>query len=150
MSQRNLPLCAWCREYARPGSAIEPTLQGPSGEVIALRWHLDRCAEEDPLHAILADALGAPDGPQSDADTLRAYIAIRDRAAGFGVATLRGVVDVRADFARGSRTLRGPGLAWGRITERLRGPQRPANGRTLPRVATPTPNGPQKGQETLG
>ena len=142
-------LCAWCRDPIEPRGCLIVSIEGPSGEKVRLGWHSQGrpCADEDPLHAALADALGLPDGADGDGATRLAYLAIRDRAADHGVATLRGVVDVRADFTRGTRTLRGPGLLWGRITERLRGPQRPANGRTPGGVATPTQNGPQKGQE---
>ena len=145
MSKRTTAhLCAWCRDPLAVHGCLIVCVEGPSGEKIRIGWHSEgrTCADEDPLHAALADSFRLPDGADGDAATRIAYLAIRDRASGYGVATLRGVIDVRADFARGSQTLRGPGLLWGRMAERLRGPQRPANGRTLRRVATPTQEGP--------
>jgi hypothetical protein len=96
------------------------TVDGPSGEQIRLRWHVEGtlCADEDPLHAAMADAVSLPDGPESDRACLLAYQAVRRRAAEHGVDVLRGVVDVRRDFAMGTRTLRGPGLLWGSIAPR--------------------------------
>lgn len=125
--------CAHCFKPIRQGGpdVLVVQMRGWRGETIELRWHLpdtsipglvqSACAETDDLHMALADALNQPDGHDSDRATEVAYMAIRDRAAAEGVDVLRGVVHVRTDIP-GPKTLRGPGLTWGRLAPRA--PQR--------------------------
>lgn len=127
-------ICAYCqRATARAGvEVMVVTLQGASGEKIELRWHLadtsalasrlgrpaPNCAAIDPLHQELADAIGLPDGPESDDVARAVYMKIRARAASFGQDMLRDVVMIPRDVCSTKWTLRGPGLGWGVLTKR--------------------------------
>lgn len=108
-------VCAYCGDRTGKGDALELTLRGSRGEVIALRWHLDRCADVDEHHQAIADAVALPDGVAGDRAAMDAYRAIRDRAAARG--DVRDVVDIVRDFPTGRWTLRGAG-AWGLVSER--------------------------------
>lgn len=116
MSKKHELCCAWCREPLGLRGGFILSVEGPSGEKVRMGWHVEgrTCADDDPLQAAMADAVGLPDGPDADAACRLAYLAIRDRAATYGADALRHVVDVRSDFTMGPRTLRGPGLRWGR------------------------------------
>lgn len=120
--------CAWC--YG-PLPADHPTtvhvvrLDGGVGGVVELRWHVLECMDLDPLHTgALADALSMPDGLESDDATRSAYGAIRDRAAAVDrdnprrAPVLPQVVKIRRDTQSPTETLRGRGVAWGRLSPR--------------------------------
>ena len=122
--------CAFCYGPL-PADAADTVhvvrLDGGVGGVVELRWHLAAgCADKDPLHLRMADALGQPDGADSDDAARMVYSAVRDRAMGHDAdnprrsPVLREVVKIRRDTQSMAETLRGRGAAWGRLSPRER------------------------------
>ena len=94
-------------------------LIGPSGEVIDIGWHQARCAETDPLHDALADALSLDDGPESDTACRAAYEGLLDQLGErWRDADVRRMVVIRKDIEDVRYTLRGE--RWGRTSRRRR------------------------------
>lgn len=105
--------CVLCGGSLRHDNHDQLTLRLISHANVFLRWHT-RCAEEDPLHLRLAEAVMGDD----DEVLSKAYAAIVDRC---GVETpdqLRDRIDVRKDTNINGMTMRGPGLAWGKLSRR--------------------------------
>ena len=119
MSRKVPPLCALCfARVAHDGPTVLVLHMIEPKCAVTLRWCL-ACAGADPLNAQLAEAEGQ--APTHDGDPVAdAYGAILDRAAAQGAEVLRGVADVRRDLDDPRRTMRGPGLLWGRPAARAR------------------------------
>lgn len=117
-----LTRCLHCLAPISPGAEVlTPRLTGSHGEVLDLSWHMYGCAEADPLHLELADALDSC-GPEALRRTRELYTAIRERTVErLGTRApdfLRQCIIVRRDFNDPRVTLRGRGLAWGVPTKR--------------------------------
>lgn len=82
------------------------------GSCVTMRWCLP-CAEADPLQMAMAEADNG-----TDDDFSRAYLAIVERCATETPEQLRARIDVRRDTEMPGMTLRGRGVAWGRISRR--------------------------------
>ncbi len=120
-----LTRCLHCLAPIAGGAqTLTPRLIGGSGEVIDLSWHMADCAAADPLHDDLATALCMPVEAEAREATRRAYVAIRTRTiqrlGKRAPELLRQCVIVRRDFNDIRATLRGPGLAWGLPTMRVK------------------------------
>lgn len=110
---RGIHRCVFCGELLRHDSREQLTLRLISHAHVFLRWHT-RCAEEDLLHLELADAVMGDD----DLVLSRAYAAIVDRCGRETPDQLRERIDVRKDTNQPGMTMRGRGLAWGKLSRR--------------------------------
>lgn len=126
MKSRPAPRCCLCGEPVVLHDTRETftlNVGEPSGGPVAvLRWHHARgCAERDPLHLEIAEASNLPDGGEGDLIVAAVYLRILDRlGAEHGPDVLRAAVDIRRDVDDVRVTLRGPGLLWGRRSDRVR------------------------------
>lgn len=120
MKTKPIPECVYCGlallRHA-PG-VLTLDLQHGGAERIRMSWHM-RCAELDELHLAFADAVSAPDSPESDRECLAIYKLIHDRIARSGAAALRARIDVARDYRDPAFTLRGAGLLWGIRARRM-------------------------------
>ena len=112
--------CPWCGERIGPTGALKVKIERPGREAVVLRWHMPDCAEADPLHMQLADAIGLPDNAEGDDATRVAYVALVSRAREQGSDALREIIDIPRDIPNAAQTLRGPGLAWGVLSRQQR------------------------------
>lgn len=120
MSRKVPPRCVFCGDRIRKQGpdVLQIVISKPKAEAICLRWHLTRgCADRDPMHQQMADALSEMD-PGGEHAMTTIYFDIVKRAARKGAQHLRAVIDVKRDLPFGRLTLRGPGLQWGTLNPR--------------------------------
>lgn len=117
-------LCAWCLNPipATGDNVLAIDTQAVHRARIVLRWHFEAdaaCADADELYQQIADSLSLPDAdPDGSRVFSKAFRALHARTQAAGADKLRGVFDIRADFATGRYTLRGAGHRWGAVSLR--------------------------------
>lgn len=112
-------LCIGCGCVVSPRALDDEahvvTLGNPRDARVELIWHSIECAEADPIHESIADALALPDGEVGDGQTYAAYelvcAAAEQRHGQDGV---RHAVRVLVDTRKPGFTLRSR-ARWGRM-----------------------------------
>ncbi len=119
--QRVAPKCAYCLETFNQDMRQRLTfdLTGSMDERVLLSWHINKCADEDPLHLTYATSeRNADDISKEHLAAVTLLHAVHARTVSMDVRALPGVLQIRSDVSDSKQTIRGEGADWGRLTRR--------------------------------